>query len=183
MDAMVFFAFATIASSMLVLSASENASDAADLHGNVDMNALLESFLASSTFEELVVHGDITYVIPADTSISDMIILLTSLQEETYPYESSSEMRDLLQGALESLEPPSSELFLVIQSEELGHQCLAIPRVPPSVAMQYAASAAIPAFDGSLMIVSLVLQPSALPELLDVCIGYADLGLRVSLPF
>lgn len=181
MDAMIFFAFAAIASSVLIQSASAPHSPSGETYGEVDLKGILESFLQASVGREIVLSIDQETSIPADAQMAEVLALVVSSEAQGWPNQSASFIEDVLARTLKSLEPPSSDLFLMIYSMDLGNLELSIPRAMPSASNQFAASAIIPGSDEEALLVSMILQPAFLPEILDVRVG--DLDLRPCVAF
>lgn len=179
MDAMVFFAFAVIASSMLIMSVSTHNSQSNELLWDVDVSSILETFLCSSISEEVVLDGSQTLTVPADTLVLDVLVLLVSIESEGGASSGCVRIERVLERMLEALEPQSCDLFLVIRSADVQGLQTIIPHAPPESRFQHAASATIPAYDGSLIVASLILQPSSLPEARDVAVRDAYLRFGV----
>jgi len=171
LDAMVFFLVATTMSAALWCHADlrRAGGDAARAGPTPATGDILSSFLRASICRGLVVRCPEELAIRPDTPISACIMyeaegLLRGADPSCFA-ELNQVLDDVLVAVAGTLWHPCLSVYLM--DEQAPAELLTFPPATPEGPTAYSASAAIPCSSGVLL-VTLVLTPSSLPELAEV---------------
>lgn len=173
MDAVVFFAIAALVSSMTFsFAASTTGSDHAVLQDSLAESAseILGVFMRCSVGIALSVGLDPPVTVPGSEQVSDLLSCELEALLLGWPEAAFGHVNGALLDLLESMCPggisPSLAAFGPGGSSDAPLLVISHDQEPPTVA--YAASTYLPVADGELFTIILTLEPSLLPEDVDV---------------
>lgn len=180
MDAVVFFVIAMAISSMLFYYAGAEAVQTPSRmrDGQSDPGAILRVFLRASLGEEVVLDLGREIHVSADSEIAECLKTEFDALVAGTDLGSFNPLHDRLVQILEAICNPVLEPYLVaIRLLDKGSQRIfTLPSELPDSDTRYASSTELPGYEASSYLLTLILVPASLPEILPVGAGYLDLG-------
>ncbi len=172
MDAMVFFSIAMMVSCVILAQAVENSAGVptTSQEGALDVANMLDVFLRASLGREVIIGTSPEIRIRGIETVAECLRAeLDGLVMGAAP-EAFSSLNDAFAGILEALSGPGMRpsLLAVLPSSSSQDPLLAVPEHRRDTRLAVSSSIELPCTGGLLVTVLLVLEPAALPELVDV---------------